>query len=101
MKAVRYLVLVMSVICASSAMAAKHKRHAVPVTTATYLECEKTPVECPMIVDQYESCKAVSGKQNLEEGARDSDNAACMKMRLQKKICAKGWQSEKFKVTCR
>ena len=84
-----------------NALAVKHHKHSAPVTTSVFAECEKIPAECPMIVDRTFSCKAVSGKQSLEEGAQDSDNASCVKMRLQKKICAKGWASEKFKVTCR
>ena len=83
------------------ANAAKRKHQSARVTVSVLSDCSTIPKDCPMNVDPVMSCKAVFGKQSLEEGAHDSDNAACVKLRLQKKICAKGWVSEKFKVTCR
>jgi hypothetical protein len=96
-------VVLVALLSSSVSFAAKSKKHhsKVPVTTSVLGTCEQQPKMCPQLVEGSDSCKAVNGKQSLEEGAYDSDNAVCIKMRLWKKICANGWASEKFKVTCR
>jgi hypothetical protein len=94
--------LMLSVSAATPTFAAKSKNHRkMALTTITLGPCSEVPASCTDAIDTTETCKAVYGKENLEEGAYDSDNMRCVQMRLWKKVCAKGWASEKFKVTCR
>jgi hypothetical protein len=96
------LVLFCTLIIATPASAKRHHRHASAAARTEILEtCESLPKVCSDESDRYLECTASVKGQRFEEGARDSDNLSCIKMRLWKKICAEGLESEHVKVNCR
>jgi hypothetical protein len=81
---------------------AKTKRHLHTVATVTTLfGCDKLPTHCSDLSDHTNACKTSIKGKTFEEDAYDSDNADCMKMRLWKKVCAQGLNSDGLKVNCR
>jgi hypothetical protein len=76
------------------------KRHSPKAIIETLGPCTDQPRMCPQFVDSVQACRASIKTQKFEEDAHDTDNAGCIKMRLWKKICAKGLESDQVKVTC-
>lgn len=95
------LVLFCTLVNATPALAKRRHRHASAAARTEILEtCESLPKICSDESDRYLECQALVKGSRFEEGARDSDNLSCIKMRLWKKICAGGLESDHVKVNC-